>query len=95
VRVAVLSDIHSNLVALDAVLDAAGPVDAVWHLGDVVGYGPDPDGVVERLAGTGALGVAGNHDRAATGGDEIDWFNPDAKAAMLWTRRRISAATTE
>ena len=42
-RVAVLSDIHSNLIALDAVLAAVGPVDAVWHLGDVVGYGPDPD----------------------------------------------------
>jgi predicted phosphodiesterase len=48
--VAVVSDIHSNLVALDAVLADAGTVDAVWHLGDVVGYGPDPDGVVDRRA---------------------------------------------
>ena len=48
-RVAVLSDIHANLVALDAVLASVGSVDAVWHLGDVVGYGPDPDGVVARL----------------------------------------------
>jgi len=93
VRVAVLSDIHANRVALDAVLDAVGPVDAVWQLGDVVGYGPDPDGVVERLAAIGAVGVAGNHDLAALGGAEIDWFNPDAKAAMLWTRGRISQAT--
>lgn len=92
-RVAVLSDIHSNLVALDAVLGSVGEVDAVWHLGDVVGYGPDPDGVVERLAGAGAVGVRGNHDAAAVGGDEIDWFNPDAKAAMEWTRRRISDTT--
>ena len=66
-RVAVLSDIHSNVVALDAVLDSAGPVDAIWHLGDVVGYGPEPDAVVDRLAAAGAVGVAGNHDRAATG----------------------------
>jgi predicted phosphodiesterase len=94
-RVAVLSDIHSNLVALDAVLAQAGAVDAVWHLGDVVGYGPEPDGVVERLVSVGAVGVAGNHDRAAVGGREIDWFNADAKAAMEWTRRRISAATVE
>jgi predicted phosphodiesterase len=94
-RVAVLSDIHSNLVALDAVLDAAGPVDAVWHLGDVVGYGPDPDGVVERLVSIGAIGVRGNHDAAAVGGSEIDWFNPEAKAAMEWTRRRISDRTRE
>jgi diadenosine tetraphosphatase ApaH/serine/threonine PP2A family protein phosphatase len=92
-RVAVLSDIHSNLVALDAVLAAAGPVDAIWHLGDVVGYGPDPDGVVDRLGRLGAVGVAGNHDLAAAGGDQIDWFNPEARAAMEWTRSRISPAT--
>jgi predicted phosphodiesterase len=93
VRVAVLSDIHANLVALDAVLDAIGQVDAVWHLGDVVGYGPDPDGVVARLRSIGAIGVRGNHDAAALGGDEIEWFNPDARAAMEWTRRAISAET--
>jgi len=92
-RVAVLSDIHSNLVALDAVLAHAGAVDAVWQLGDVVGYGPEPDGVVERLAGIGAVGVLGNHDAAALGGPEIDWFNPDARAAAAWTRDTISDAT--
>ena len=81
-RVAILSDIHANLTALEAVLAAIGPVDAIWHLGDVVGYGPDPDAVVERLEALGALGVKGNHDAAATGGDEADFFNPDAKAAI-------------
>jgi diadenosine tetraphosphatase ApaH/serine/threonine PP2A family protein phosphatase len=95
VRVAVLSDIHSNLVALEAVLTDAGDVDAIWHLGDVVGYGPEPDAVVERLEATGAIGVTGNHDRAATGGSEIDWFNPDAKAAAAWTRGRISSRTAD
>jgi diadenosine tetraphosphatase ApaH/serine/threonine PP2A family protein phosphatase len=93
VRVAVLSDIHANLVALEAVLTAVGTIDAVWHLGDVVGYGSEPDAVVERLAGAGALGVAGNHDLAALGGPEIEWFNPDARAAMEWTRRRIDERT--
>lgn len=92
-RVAVLSDIHANLVALDAVLGAVGPVDAIWHLGDVVGYGPDPNGVVERLRSVGAIGVRGNHDAAALGGDEIEWFNPDARAAMEWTRRQIAPET--
>ncbi len=92
-RVAVLSDIHSNLVALDAVLAHAGSVDAVWHLGDVVGYGPDPDGVVARLAGLEAVGVRGNHDAAALGGPEIDWFNPDARAAAEWTRDTMDGAT--
>jgi diadenosine tetraphosphatase ApaH/serine/threonine PP2A family protein phosphatase len=92
-RVAVLSDIHSNLVALDAVLAHAGPVDAVWHLGDVVGYGPDPDGVVARLAAVDALGVRGNHDSAALGGPEIRWFNPEAAAAAEWTRDVIRPET--
>ena len=64
-RIAVVSDVHSNLVALDAVLQHAGAMDAVWHLGDIVGYGPDPDGVVARLAEVGAVGVRGNHDAAA------------------------------
>lgn len=92
-RVAVLSDIHSNLVALDAVVASFGTVDAVWQLGDVVGYGPEPDGVVDRLAALGAAGVGGNHDAAAVGGSQIEWFNPDARAAIEWTRRRISAPT--
>lgn len=92
-RVAVLSDIHSNLGALDAVLAAAGVVDAVWELGDIVGYGPDPNGVVARLREVGAIGVRGNHDAAACGGSEIDWFNPDARQAMEWTRRQVSAET--
>ena len=94
-RVAVVSDLHANLVALDAVLADAGDVDAVWHLGDVVGYGPDPDGVVARLAEIGATGVAGNHDRAATGALDIYWFNEDARAAIVWTRHRIAPVTTE
>jgi predicted phosphodiesterase len=92
-RIAVISDIHSNLLALDAVLTQAGAVDAIWHLGDVVGYGPEPDAVVERLASAGALGVRGNHDAAACGGSEIDWFNPDARSAMEWTREVISDGT--
>lgn len=93
-RIAVLSDIHSNLVALDAVLAHAGDVDAVWHLGDVVGYGPDPDGVVARLMEVDAVGVRGNHDSAALGGPEIEWFNPDARRAAEWTASVISSATT-
>jgi diadenosine tetraphosphatase ApaH/serine/threonine PP2A family protein phosphatase len=94
-RIAVLSDIHANIRALDAVLEAAGVVDAIWHLGDVVGYGPDPDSVVERLRDAGAVGVRGNHDAAAVGGSEIDWFNPEARRAMEWTRRRIRPSTRE
>ena len=92
-RIAVVSDIHSNLIALDAVLAKVGSVDAIWHLGDVVGYGPEPDAVVDRLRDLNAIGVRGNHDAAATGGAEIDWFNPEARAAMEWTREAISEPT--
>jgi diadenosine tetraphosphatase ApaH/serine/threonine PP2A family protein phosphatase len=95
VRIAVLSDIHANLVALDAVLAAIGSVDAIWQLGDVVGYGPEPDAVVDRLRELRATGVRGNHDAAALGGDEIDYFNRDARRAMEWTRRTIGPRTRD
>ena len=92
-RILVLSDIHSNLVALDAVLAAAGPVDRVWHLGDVVGYGPDPDGVVARLIELGAVGVRGNHDAAACERIDTSLFNPEARQAIEWTSATISPVT--
>jgi diadenosine tetraphosphatase ApaH/serine/threonine PP2A family protein phosphatase len=92
-RVAVLSDIHANVVALDAVLAAIPSVDEVWHLGDVVGYGPHPDEVVARLRDLGATGVRGNHDAAAIGGREIESFNVDARRAAEWTRATISDDT--
>jgi diadenosine tetraphosphatase ApaH/serine/threonine PP2A family protein phosphatase len=94
-RIALLSDIHSNLAALEAVLAAVGTVDAVWQLGDVVGYGPDPDAVVERLAGVGAVGVRGNHDAAAVTGEGVEYFNADARRAIEWTRATIAPATRE
>lgn len=93
--VAVLSDIHSNLRALDAVLATLGTVDAVWQLGDVVGYGPEPDGVVERLREAGAIGVKGNHDDAVCGGESIEGFNADARSAAEWTRARVAGPTLE
>ena len=92
-RIAVLSDIHGNLPALDAVLAALKPYDAVWQLGDVVGYGPQPDEVVARLADEGAIGVRGNHDAAAVGDLETDSFNEDARTAVEWTADRISPET--
>jgi predicted phosphodiesterase len=95
VLVAVLSDIHANLTALDAVLEAAGGVDEVWHLGDVVGYGPDPDAVVDRLATIGAKGVRGNHDAAAVGELDVTDFHADARRAIEWTRDTIATATAD
>jgi predicted phosphodiesterase len=92
-RIAVLSDIHANLPALEAVLAALGPVDAVWHLGDVVGYGPHPDEVVARLRELGAVGVRGNHDAAVGDLGMAEWFNADAQRAIAWTAGRISPET--
>ena len=94
-RIAVLSDIHGNLPALEAVLDALQPYDAIWQLGDIVGYGPQPDEVVARLRADGATGVRGNHDSAAIGALDTDAFNDDARAAVEWTADRISAETRD
>src|ERR671919_97394 len=94
-RVAVLSDVHGNLPALEAVLVALKPYDAVWQLGDIVGYGPQPDEVVARLAAEHAVGVRGNHDSAAIGLLDTDSFNDDARAAVEWTAARITPATRE
>jgi predicted phosphodiesterase len=90
VRVAVLSDIHSNAAALDAVLAALPEVDALWQLGDIVGYGPHPSAVVERLMAAGATGVRGNHDAAALGDLDTEWFNDDARTAVEWTADQLT-----
>lgn len=66
-RALILSDIHANLEALNAVLDAAGPYDALWNLGDVVGYGASPNEVIETLRPLAQLNVRGNHDRVCCG----------------------------
>lgn len=89
-RVALLSDIHANLAALEAVLASIGTVDAMWHLGDVVGYGAEPNEVIARLEAEGVVGVRGNHDAAALGAADIDLFNPAARQALEWTREAIS-----
>src|SRR5436309_14939198 len=86
-RILVLSDLHSNATALDAVLDA---VKDRWDisvcLGDVVGYGPDPNEVTARLRKLGTETIRGNHDKAVAGVMPTDDFNPVAKAAVDWTR---------
>jgi predicted phosphodiesterase len=89
-RCLVLSDIHSNLEAFQAVLDDAGPVDQIWCLGDVVGYGPDPNACVELLRSKPHLCIAGNHDWATLGKLDLNDFNPDAAAANLWNRNQLT-----
>jgi predicted phosphodiesterase len=93
-RVLVISDIHGNLAALEAVLEDAGrrSYDIVWCLGDTVGYGPEPNACVQRLRQLGATCVVGNHDWAVLGSTDIDDFNHEARRAVLWTRKQLSAA---
>jgi predicted phosphodiesterase len=93
VRVLLLSDIHSNLVALEAVLAACPDADAVWCLGDIVGYGPRPNEVIARLASLGAASVAGNHDLAALGKLDTLEFNPSAANAARWTQQVLDASS--
>ena len=89
-RIAVLSDIHANLAALEAVrADSPDDLDEVWVLGDIVGYGPEPNEVIEALQEIGARSVLGNHDGAAIGGVDVSYFNPDARAAIEWTATAI------
>jgi len=90
-RTLVLSDLHANVTALDAALDAAkGRWDTVVCLGDVVGYGPDPNEVTGKIRELGARTIRGNHDKAATGVMATDDFNPVAKTAVDWTRSQLS-----
>jgi len=95
VRIGVVSDIHSNLAALETVLAAMPPVDEVWCLGDIVGYGPQPNECVSTLRGLKHLAVAGNHDWAATGRMGVEEFNPYAAAAALWTRDQLAPDTRD
>lgn len=91
-RVLVLSDIHGNFAALESVVgDAQGTYDAVWCLGDVVGYGPSPNECVDWVRANADLCVIGNHDWAVLGrpGIDVDDFNPMARQAVLWTREML------
>lgn len=89
--IALLSDIHANLVALEAVLADLPPVEAFWVMGDTVGYGPDPADTLALLTERGAILVAGNHDRAVATGEGLELFNPNARAAAVLHRRWLSA----
>jgi predicted phosphodiesterase len=90
-RYAILSDIHSNLEALEAVIDdlAGQEVETVLCLGDVVGYGADPNECARRIRGLVSHIVAGNHDLAAVGQTDVSYFNPHAKRAIAWTAQKL------
>lgn len=87
----ILSDIHGNWEALEAVLrDSRGDYDEVLCCGDLVGYGADPNRVVEWTRTTAKLVVRGNHDKACAGLDDLEWFNPVARSAASWTEHNLT-----
>ncbi len=90
-RIGIVSDVHSNLPALEAVLEALGPVDGLWCLGDFVGYGPWPNECIELLRDRGVVAIAGNHDLAVIGEIPTDYFNQHAALAAYWTGQQLTA----
>jgi predicted phosphodiesterase len=89
-RILLLSDIHSNLEALEACLRAAPRADATANLGDVVGYGASPNEVTARVRELGGILVRGNHDKVVAGLETLDSFNPIAGLAALWNRDQLA-----
>ena len=94
-RILLISDIHSNLEALDACLAAAPAHDLAVNLGDIVGYGGNPNEVIARSQSLGHIFVRGNHDKAVSGLMDLEEFNPAAGLATIWTRDQLTRANLE
>lgn len=94
-RILLLSDIHSNLEALEACVAAAPPHDAVVNLGDIVGYGASPNEVTSRVREMGGTFVRGNHDKVVAGLENVETFNPIAGMAALWNRDQLTPENLE
>lgn len=91
-----MSDIHANYTALVAVLKAAGDVDETWFLGDMVGYGPDPNAVVEEVRDIKNLTcLMGNHDVAVVGKMSLEAFNGEAKRSLMYHEKVLSASNID
>lgn len=94
-RYLVISDLHSNWEALEAVIDAArGQYDRIVCCGDLAGYGPDPNRVLDWARENLHAVIRGNHDRVCCGIESLEWFNVIAQAASLWTMSRLSPENT-
>jgi diadenosine tetraphosphatase ApaH/serine/threonine PP2A family protein phosphatase len=99
-RALIVSDIHGNLHALQAVLEAAsgsfvGGYDQLWNLGDMVGYGARPNEVLDLLRPLATINVRGNHDRVCSGLTDSHSFNPIAAEAAAWTHHHLTIANLE
>lgn len=89
-RILLLSDIHSNLEALQASLEVAPSADVIVNLGDVVGYGASPNEVTAKARELGMVFVRGNHDKVVAGIDSVEHFNPIAGLSALWNREQLT-----
>ena len=96
-KLAIVSDIHGNLAAFEAVLKDidALRVSKIFSLGDNIGYGPEPEAVLQKLHDRGIPSVLGNHELAVTDSSELDWFNPVARESLLKTVEMLSPASIE
>jgi predicted phosphodiesterase len=96
VRYLILSDIHGNLEALTAVVaDAKGRYDSILNCGDLVGYGPDPNAVVDWCRENTPVLIRGNHDKACVGLQDLEWFNPMARQSAVWTNEMLTDVNRE
>ncbi len=91
-RILVVSDIHSNFIALDTVITDAGSFQQIWCLGDVVGYGPQPNECIDRLRQFDIICMAGNHDLGVTGKLGLWDFTQDARELIFFTRHNLTSA---
>ncbi|MEN8171487.1 MAG: metallophosphoesterase family protein [Chloroflexota bacterium] len=95
-RVLIFSDVHANITALDAVLEDADSVDQIWCLGDLVGYGPDPNECIQRVVSLpNFLCLLGNHDAAAIDQIDTNTFNNEARRSILWTQDTLTSESTD
>lgn len=86
-----MADVHANLAALDSVIESAHPFDEIWALGDLVGYGPQPNEVVARLRSHKLRSIVGNHDLGSIGKVDLSSFHADARVACEWTAGELNA----
>jgi len=86
----IIADVHSNLEALEAVLKALKKFKKIICVGDIVGYGPNPNECIEKIKGLDAIVAAGNHDKAAAGLHSLEFFNKNTADALVWTKSMLS-----
>lgn len=94
-KIGIISDIHGNLEALNVVLERIKGADKRVCLGDLVGYGPNPNECIKIVRDMNIPTVAGNHDKASIGEMDLTWFNRNARDAVIWTKKELSEENTE